>query len=107
MKLAKIETADFITDDSEGMTQKMMLKGFRLSNEGKERISFFIRPESMAHLWIRCLSKYVNMLNWESQFKPTRILGRGSSATVYECIRNRDGAKFATKVYLKDEFKKN
>lgn len=53
------------------------------------------------------LSKIINESGFHSLYKPIRVLGKGSSATVYEIVRLDDGKRFAAKVFTKEGIKNN
>ena len=47
------------------------------------------------------LSKKINQRGFHSMYVPTKKLGKGNFATVYEVVRLEDGQKFAVKAYSK------
>jgi serine/threonine protein kinase len=81
------------------------VKGFKLLNDFNEIITVLIEFTNITALWILHLSKVINESGFHSFYKPIRVLGKGSSATVYEIARLDDGKRFAAKVFSKDGIK--
>lgn len=47
------------------------------------------------------LGRFLNQKGFHTQFKPTKKLGKGNFASVYQVIRAEDGKKFAVKAFSK------
>lgn len=47
------------------------------------------------------LGRSINQMNFHSQYKPVRKIGKGATAMVYEMARLEDGQRFAAKAFSK------
>jgi serine/threonine protein kinase len=75
--------------------------GIRLCDELERELNVYT-DSVMAEQWCLLLSRWLNRKGFHEMFKPTRKLGKGNFATVYEAERVGDHAKFAVKAFRKD-----
>jgi serine/threonine protein kinase len=80
------------------MSQKI---GLRFCDEQERELKVYMES-TLADHWCSVLSRRINRKGFHEMFKPTRKLGKGNFATVYEAERLVDHTKFAVKAFRKD-----
>lgn len=63
------------------------IKGFTLSNDFNDSVTFLTQNQAEAKQWTTKLAKLISQKGFHREFKPIKTLGKGSSATVYEVLR--------------------
>jgi serine/threonine protein kinase len=72
----------------------------RLHDELERELKVYAEP-AVLEQWCLVLGVRLNRKGFHELFRPTRKLGKGNFATVYEAERVADKAKFAVKAFLK------
>jgi len=63
--------------------------------------SFYSDSSDIVERWVSYLSQHLNQIGFHNLFKPSRKLGKGNFASVYEVLRVTDNQRFAVKAFSK------